>query len=69
MEYITTDIITAEWIAKKQFYKALWMQDFTTWEIIQVRQFVWEFTKEELIWVKENIETQLIEVNEKINLF
>jgi len=67
--YIATDIVTAEWVSKKQFYKALWMQDFTTWEIVQVRQFVWEHTQKELLEIKANIEEQLTEVNKKISLF
>lgn len=49
MLYITKDIVTAEWVTKKQFYSSVGMQDFTTWEIVQIRQFVGEFSKQELI--------------------
>ena len=69
MTYFTQNITTAEWVEKKQFYKSLWMQDFTTWEIVQVRQWDWEYSKADLEEIKTNIQTQLDAINEKIALF
>ena len=52
MTYFTQDIIDANGVEKKQFYKSLGAQDFISGEIVQTRQFVGEFTKQELIDLK-----------------
>lgn len=49
MSYFTQDIVTAEGVTKKQFYKSIGAQDFTTGEIVQTRQFVGEHTQAELV--------------------
>ena len=69
MTFITKDVTSPEWVAKKQFYKAIWMEDYETWEMVQVRQWDWEFTKSDLEDIKANIEKQLIEVNDKLSYF
>jgi hypothetical protein len=53
--YFTQDIVDANGIAKKQFYTSIGMQDFTTWEIVQVRQFVGEHSKQELIDLQASV--------------
>lgn len=55
MKYFTKDIIDANWVTKKQFYKSLGCEDFTTWEIVQTRQFVWEHTQSELLAMRDRI--------------
>lgn len=64
----TRDVIV-NGIAKKQFYKSIGMQDFKTGEIVQVRQWVGEFSKQELEDYKVQATAQLDELNEKIALF
>lgn len=53
--YFTQDIIDANGIEKKQFYKSIGMQDFETGEIVQVRQFTGEYSKQELIDLRANV--------------
>lgn len=53
--YFTQDIVTSEWVTKKAFYKSVGAQDFTTWEIVQTRQFVGEYTQDELLSIRQSI--------------
>ena len=55
MTYFTKDIVTANGVTKKQFYKSLGCEDFTTGEIVQTRQFVGEHTQAELVAMKEAV--------------
>lgn len=53
--YFTKDVVTAEGVTKKQFYKSLGCEDFTTGEIVQTRQFVGEHTQAELEAAKASV--------------
>ena len=55
MQYFTKDIVDANGVTKKQFYKPLGCEDFTTWEIVQIRQYVGEHTQAELIAIKDTV--------------
>ncbi len=54
---------------KKQFYSSVWMQDFTTGEIVQVRQWAGEFSKKELEDMKDQAQAHIEEINLKLSLF
>lgn len=45
MEFITKDVVTAEWESKKQFYRFVWMEgrDGT---MVDVQVWDWEYTRE-----------------------
>ena len=55
MTYFTEDVVTAEGVIKKQFYKSIGCVDFATWAIVKTRQFVGEHTQAELEAVKANV--------------
>lgn len=69
MTYFTQDVTTEEGIEKKQFYISVGMQDFTTGDMVQVRQRDGEYSKDELLTQKDVVEAQLASLNEKIALF
>lgn len=66
MTYFTKEIVDANGITKKQFYKSLWCEDFTTGEIVQTRVFVWEHTKEELLTIRESVIAKGIPTEEEL---
>lgn len=67
--FITIDIIAADWVTKKQFYKSIGMQDFTTGDIVPVRQRAGEYSEDELLLVKTELQTQMDEVDAKLTYF
>jgi hypothetical protein len=55
MAYFTKDIVDANGVTKKQFYKSLGCEDFATGEIVHTRKFVGEHTQAELEAIKANV--------------
>lgn len=67
MTYFTKDIVDANGITKKQFYKPIGCEDFTTGEIVQTRQFVGEHTKEELLAIRESVVARGVPTAEELS--
>ena len=65
MAFITKDIVTSEWVAKKAVYKIVGMET-ENWEMVNVKVFDWEYTKNEVIAEKSAIQTRIDWLNSKI---
>lgn len=75
MTYITKDIITAEGVEKKQFYKLVGMKNIDD-NIVEVQVRDGEYDKTELEWHKTrlseqaaSITTAITEVDDKLTFF
>lgn len=68
MTYITKPVTTAEWISKLGFYKILG-RETPTGEMVDTIDFIGEWTKEELEAIKTRIDTQLADIQSRIDMF
>ena len=67
--FIGIDVTTPEGVSKKQIYESIGMQDFETWEIVQIRQYIGEFSKADILEQKTRNEWIVTRINDQIALF
>ena len=68
MAFITRDVVTANGVTKKAFYKLVGMES-EDGTIVQIKQFVGEYTIEDIQSQKDQILLQLAEIDEKLSNF